>query len=49
MRSFRETDVADLARHANNRKVWLQLRDRFPHPYSVDDARGAARGGPDGG
>lgn len=40
VRSFRETDAADLAQHANNRKVWLQLRDRFPHPYSVDDARG---------
>ena len=40
VRSFRGTDAADLALHANNRKVWLQLRDRFPHPYSVDDARG---------
>ncbi len=40
MRSFRETDAAALARHANNRKVWLQLRDRFPHPYTIDDARG---------
>ena len=40
MRSFRETDAAELARHANNRNVWLQLRDRFPHPYTVDDARG---------
>ena len=40
VRTFRETDAADLARHANNRKVWLQLRDRFPHPYMIDDARG---------
>ena len=40
VRSFRETDAAELARHANNRNVWLQLRDRFPHPYSIDDARG---------
>ncbi len=39
VRSFRATDAAELARHADNRKVWLQLRDRFPHPYSVDDAR----------
>ena len=38
VRSFRDTDAAELARHANNRKVWLQLRDRFPHPYSIDDA-----------
>ncbi len=39
VRSFRDTDAAELARHANNRKVWLQLRDRFPHPYTIDDAR----------
>ena len=38
VRSFRDTDAAELARHANNRKVWLQLRDRFPHPYTIDDA-----------
>lgn len=40
VRSLRETDAAELARHADNRSVWLQLRDRFPHPYSIDDARG---------
>ena len=40
VRSFRETDAAELARHANNRDVWRQLRDRFPHPYTIDDARG---------
>jgi len=40
VRSFRESDAAELARHANNRNVWMQLRDRFPHPYTIDDARG---------
>ena len=40
VRSFRESDAAELARHANSRNVWLQLRDRFPHPYTIDDARG---------
>ncbi len=48
VRSFRATDAAELARQADNRKVWLQLRDRFPHPYSVDNARqfiAFARGG----
>ena len=48
VRSFREADAAELTRHANNRKVWLQLRDQFPHPYTVDDARhfiSLARGG----
>ncbi len=43
VRSFRDTDAAGLAPHANNRKVWLQLRDRFPHPYTIDDARGYIR------
>lgn len=39
VRSFRDADAAELARHANNRKVWLQLRDRFPHPYTIENAR----------
>ena len=39
VRSLRDADAARLARHANNRSVWLQLRDRFPHPYTIDDAR----------
>ena len=38
VRSFRDEDAAELARHANNRKVWLQLRDRFPHPYTIENA-----------
>jgi [ribosomal protein S5]-alanine N-acetyltransferase len=32
-------DVDSLVKHANNRKVWLALRDLFPHPYKVQDAR----------
>jgi RimJ/RimL family protein N-acetyltransferase len=39
VRSWRESDVASLARHANNRKVWLNLRDAFPHPYGEADGR----------
>ena len=39
LRSFREDDAAEIARHANNRNVSMQLRDRFPYPYTVDDAR----------
>lgn len=33
VRSYRLSDAPSLARHGNNRKVWLNLRDRFPHPY----------------
>jgi RimJ/RimL family protein N-acetyltransferase len=38
IRPWRLDDAEWLAKHANNRKVWLALRDRLPHPYSVDDA-----------
>jgi ribosomal-protein-alanine N-acetyltransferase len=31
-------DAASLAKHANNRKIWLGLRDLFPHPYTIDNA-----------
>src|SRR3954452_21963633 len=39
VRSWSMRDVASIAEHANNRKVWMNLRDRFPHPYSQRDAR----------
>lgn len=38
LRPYRPADAASLARHADNRKVWLNLRDQFPHPYTVADA-----------
>ncbi len=39
IRSWQLSDVASVARYANNRKIWINLRDAFPHPYTVDDAR----------
>lgn len=39
VRSWRPGDAAALVEHANNRKIWLNLRDRFPHPYTARDAR----------
>lgn len=39
VRSFREDDARTIAQYANNRRIWLNLRDRFPHPYTIDDAR----------
>jgi ribosomal-protein-alanine N-acetyltransferase len=39
IRSWRDTDVESLQKYANNRKIWLNLRDVFPHPYTIDDAR----------
>jgi RimJ/RimL family protein N-acetyltransferase len=38
IRSWRQDDAASLAKHANNRSVWLSLRDLFPHPYTIQDA-----------
>jgi RimJ/RimL family protein N-acetyltransferase len=31
-------DAVDLASHANNPKIAANLRDRFPHPYTLSDA-----------
>jgi len=39
IRDWRATDAESLARHANNRRIWLMVRDRFPHPYTIDDAK----------
>jgi ribosomal-protein-alanine N-acetyltransferase len=39
VRSWRAGDAESIARYANNRKIWMNLRDAFPHPYSVQDAR----------
>jgi len=38
LRPFRPTDAVSVARHADNRQIWLNLRDQFPHPYTVADA-----------
>jgi RimJ/RimL family protein N-acetyltransferase len=38
IRSWRAQDATALVRHANNHSVWRNLRDRFPHPYTADDA-----------
>jgi RimJ/RimL family protein N-acetyltransferase len=32
------SDKARLAELANNRKIWNNVRDAFPHPYAVSDA-----------
>ncbi len=39
VRSWRNGDEDSLVLHANNRKIWLKLRDRFPHPYTRADAQ----------
>jgi [ribosomal protein S5]-alanine N-acetyltransferase len=39
IRSWRPDDLNALVAHADNRKIWLNLRDRFPHPYTRRDGR----------
>jgi [ribosomal protein S5]-alanine N-acetyltransferase len=38
LRSWHVGDEDALVRHANDRGVWLNLRDRFPHPYTRENA-----------
>jgi RimJ/RimL family protein N-acetyltransferase len=39
VRSWKTSDIPALVASANNRNVWINLRDRFPHPYTERDAR----------
>jgi RimJ/RimL family protein N-acetyltransferase len=43
VRSLEARDVDSIATHANNREIWLNLRDRFPYPYTRADAQGYIR------
>jgi RimJ/RimL family protein N-acetyltransferase len=43
LRAWRPGDEESLVRHANNRAVWRNLRDAFPHPYTLSDAMGWIR------
>jgi RimJ/RimL family protein N-acetyltransferase len=38
LRQFRLSDIRSLVKHANNKKISDNLRDRFPHPYTEKDA-----------
>jgi ribosomal-protein-alanine N-acetyltransferase len=38
IRSYQPSDAKSLAKYANNRKIWLNLRDGFPYPYTINDA-----------
>jgi [ribosomal protein S5]-alanine N-acetyltransferase len=39
LRELRSEDAQDIAQNANNRKIWLNLRDAFPFPYTLENAR----------
>jgi len=38
IRQWKHGDEPSLVRHANNRNVWINVRDTFPSPYTVSDA-----------
>jgi len=39
LREWKRSDAAALAKIANNKKVWDNVRDRLPHPYTKKDAK----------
>ncbi len=39
VRPWRVEDIPTLPRHADNRKIWLMMRDAFPHPYQLEHAK----------
>ena len=43
VRDWRQDDAPALARHADNRRIWANLRDRFPSPYTLEDAESWVR------
>ena len=38
LRAPKISDAAAIAHNANHREVWINLRDRMPYPYSLEDA-----------
>ena len=39
LRPWASEDEASLVQHANNHRIWRNVRDRFPHPYTLNDAK----------
>ncbi|HWA40741.1 MAG TPA: GNAT family N-acetyltransferase [Gemmatimonadales bacterium] len=39
LRPWRPSDAESVALNANDREVWRNMRDRFPHPYTLRDAK----------
>jgi RimJ/RimL family protein N-acetyltransferase len=38
VREWRAADAPELPRQAGDRRVWINMRDAFPHPYGLADA-----------
>jgi ribosomal-protein-alanine N-acetyltransferase len=39
LRAWRVSDAESLARYANNERVWRNMSEAFPHPYTLELAR----------
>ncbi|HEX9000078.1 MAG TPA: GNAT family N-acetyltransferase [Blastocatellia bacterium] len=39
VRPWRRGDEESLAYHANSYKIWRNVRDKFPYPYTIENAR----------
>jgi len=39
LREWEPGDEESLVRNANNKTIWRNLRDAFPNPYTLDDAK----------
>jgi len=39
LRKLQDSDLPVLAQLANNKKIWLNVRDLLPYPYTIDDAK----------
>lgn len=38
LRPWKPSDAESLAKHANDYEIWKNLRDAFPHPYTLSHA-----------
>jgi len=43
IRPWELSDAAAIQRYPNNRKIWLNLRNIFPHPYTLEGANAFLR------
>ncbi len=39
VRAWQDADAPELAVQADDRRIWRNMRDAFPHPYGLQDAR----------
>jgi [ribosomal protein S5]-alanine N-acetyltransferase len=39
VRNWHTSDAESITRYANNRNVWINVRDAFPFPYKLKDAK----------